>query len=73
MEIFSKRLKELRQLREETQKDVAKNIGISERQFSILENNKSIPTLETVVALADYFGCSLDYITGRSETRERQP
>ena len=73
MEVFSKKLKELRQFSAQTQKNVAKNIEISERQYIDLENNKAKPTVDTLIALADYFDVSLDYLVGRSETPERQP
>jgi DNA-binding XRE family transcriptional regulator len=65
MEVFSKRLKELRREKAVTQKIVAQNIGISERAYIDLENGKYFPAYETLIALADYFGVSLDWLAGR--------
>ena len=72
MSIFSKRLKEIRQLKTETQKEIARKIGISERQFSILESDKSVPTVETLIKLCEYFQVSADYLLGLSDIKERR-
>ena len=67
MEILSSRLKLLRNNLNVTQKAIAQNIGISERNYIRLENNIVIPTVETLLLLCEYFQCSSDYLLGLSD------
>ena len=64
MAVFSERLKELRKERGLTQKQVADAIGIAERNYRRLEANYTAKS-ETLEALADYYGRSVDYLLGR--------
>ena len=64
------RLRELRKEQGETQKQVAAAIGIGERPYQYLESGEHRPSLDTLIALADHFGVSLDYLAGRSDRRE---
>lgn len=72
MNSFSKRLRELRQFRAETQKNVVKNIEISERNYIDLENGKFLPTCVTLIKLCEYFDVSADYLLGLSDVKERR-
>lgn len=68
---FSKRLKELRKSRKLKQSDMAGYIGVTVRHYQDIEYGKiNIPTL-TLIALADYFNVSLDYLVGRSNDPTR--
>lgn len=58
------RLKILREQNGKTQKDVAKYLGITEASFSQLENGKRKLTEKNLGLLAEYFGCSTDYLLG---------
>lgn len=66
---FSVRVRELRLAKKMKQKDVAALLGISERQYQRYEGGRQTTTLENLIALADYFGVSLDYLVGRSDKR----
>lgn len=66
---FSVRVRELRLAKKMKQKDVAALLGISERQYQRYEGGEQTTTLENLIALADYFGVSLDYLVGRSDKR----
>lgn len=68
MSIFSERLKETRQKRNCTQKNVADYLGIAERAYQNYEYGNREPNLGTLVKLADYFEVSLDFLSGRSNT-----
>lgn len=60
----------IRELREElgiTQKKLADAIGNMQRNVSNWEQGVIEPDLATVVALADYFGVTLDELFGREE------
>ena len=67
--LFSERLKEIRQSQKLTQKQVAAALNITERQYQRYEGGEQTTTLENLIALADYFGVSLDYLVGRSDKR----
>lgn len=63
--LFSYRLKELRRVRNFSQVELSKMLGISQKAFSHWETQKTDPTIEHVERLADIFGVSIDYLLGR--------
>ena len=69
MKIFGERIRILRKEKKLRQEDVAKEIGISFRTYCRYENVEREPTAPTIVALADLFGVSADYLLGRSDER----
>jgi transcriptional regulator with XRE-family HTH domain len=72
MSSFSKRLKELRKANRKLQKDIAALLSVTERHYRLCEAGKvDIPTSK-LIALADYFGVSLDYLVGRSDDPGRK-
>lgn len=60
-----------RQQRKITQVQAAKAAGVTESMYQFYEYGKSEPTASVLIALADYFDVSLDYLVGRSDTPER--
>ena len=64
---FSDRLKELRISRNLTQKDVYEGIGMSMLGYQRYEYGTREPAYQNLLALADYFDVSLDYLVGRSD------
>lgn len=66
-----KRLIELRKTTNITQKTLALGIGVSEIAIQRYEYGSRKPTLDIAIALADYFGVSLDYLVGRSDDPAR--
>ena len=64
---FSDRLRAIRKNQSSTQKQVATAIGTSEQNYQRYERGSSQPTLPVLIALADYFDVSLDYLVGRSD------
>ena len=64
---FGSHLKSLRQSKGVTQKQVAADINTSERGIQNYEIGARKPTYEILIALADYFDVSLDYLVGRSD------
>ena len=67
---FSDRLKELRKLKGMTQKQMATQFEMTERNYQRLEANNS-PSNETLIKFADYFDVSTDYLLGRSNNPTR--
>lgn len=43
--------------------DLAEAINISEQSVSNLKNNKTIPKLNTAIAIAEYFGITVEELT----------
>lgn len=68
---FKNTLKDLRLEKGIKQKDVAKNCDISPQCVSQLELGTRNPTGTTLVALANFFNCSIDYLMGRSDDYEK--
>ena len=64
------RLKELRKEKKLSQKEIAKEMSISEKTLSRWENGESQIKPEKAQQLAAYFGVSVGYLLGYSEYRE---
>lgn len=64
---FGAHLKELRKSRGITQKQLAIAISASERGIQQYELGERKPSYEMLLALADYFDVSLDYLVGRTD------
>ena len=63
--IFSERLKTLRKEKKLTQKELAEQIGISQKSYSHWETVKNEPSLENLIKLADLLEVSIDWLFGR--------
>lgn len=61
------RLKELRQEKKLSQKEIAESLGFSLRSFQRMENGESQIKPEKAQQLADYFGVNVGYLLGYSE------
>lgn len=55
-----------------TQEDLAKSLKVSRGAVSMWEINQRTPDPETLQKLADFFGCSVDYLLGRNEKPREQ-
>lgn len=66
---FAERLRELRKERHVTQKDMGEILGIQLRSYQCYESGDRRPDYEKLVALADYFDVTTDYLLGRSDVR----
>lgn len=72
MSNFSLRMKELRKERKMTQQELADAFSVRVRTYQGYEYGDSYPEVAKLIALADYFDVSLDYLVGRSDVRERR-
>ena len=70
MDILSKRLRECRKARGLAQWQVAVYCDITEKAYQNYELMTREPKLEILIKIADCYGVSLDYLTGRTEKRE---
>lgn len=64
------RIKNLREDLDLKQKDLADVLGISQRAYSHYENGTRKIPLDILVALADYYECSTDYLLGRTNNKD---
>lgn len=67
MATFGTRLRELRRDSGIGQVELSNKIGVSKGIISLWENDLREPTMSNLVALANHFDVSLDYLAGRKE------
>ena len=72
MSDFVSRLQLLKSQKNITQKSIPENIGISLRAYQYYEKGQREPSMSVLIALADLFDVSLDYLVGRSDDPERR-
>lgn len=68
---IAKRLHDLREDHDETQRDVAKLLGLPMQRISEWETGKYTPRIETLIILADHWNVSIDYIAGVTDNPRR--
>lgn len=61
------RLKELRTKKHISQVKLAMDLGMNQNSISRYENGEREADYETLIAFADYFGVSVDYLLGRTD------
>ena len=64
---FGRILKELRNEKELSQQALALEIKYSQQVISNWETGDAEPTASAIVAVAEYFGVSTDYLLGKKE------
>ncbi len=67
--MFGERLKKLRRERKVPQKELAEYLGISIRGYQFYESEDNEPNEKTLIALADFYQVSIDYLVGRTDNR----
>ena len=71
--LLTQRLFTLRKESGMTQQQVANVIQTTLRQYQRFEKGEQKPGFDNLVKLADCFQVSLDYLAGRSESKEKLP
>jgi len=67
---FYKRIKDLREDNDKTQKEIAEFLGMKQPQYCRYENGlRDIPS-DVLIKLADFYGVSTDYILGRTDNQK---
>ena len=64
-----KNLKLIREQKGHTQLNLGMHIGVQQETISAYENGKAMPTAETLMKLAEHFGCSTDYLLDLTEIK----
>lgn len=62
--LFGKRIKSLRKEKGLTQEELGKIINVTKVSICCYERESRVPTLETLIALAEVFGVDVDYLLG---------
>ena len=65
------RLKELRHKKGISQQILAEEVGVSQQSVNKYENQAVEPDIRTMIAIADYFNTSVDYLIGHTEISSR--
>ncbi|MBR4209527.1 MAG: helix-turn-helix transcriptional regulator [Lachnospiraceae bacterium] len=60
-------IKKLRCARLLSQVDLGRKVGVSKQCISNWENNNIMPSVDMLINLASFFGCSTDYILEMEE------
>lgn len=61
------RLLELRMEKELSQRQMAKELNISQGTYNNWENSNTQPSIEQLIALSKFFGVSVDYLIGNTD------
>lgn len=64
---FSENLSTLRKTQGVSMSKLGEYLSVTNEAVRLMEKGKRSPSFEVLCALADYFGVSLDYLTGRSD------
>lgn len=59
-------LKQLRERDHVTQQQLAAAIGVSQQSINKYENHNIEPDIDTLIAIADFFHTSVDYLVGHT-------
>ena len=65
--MYTNRFKDIRVAKGMTQKQVADDLELSVIAIQNYENLRRKPAYDILIALADYFDVSLDYLVGRTD------
>ena len=65
MSLISDKLRELRNTKNQTQKQIAEIAGVSERNYRKYEAGEADPSTSVIINLAIYYAVSTDYILCR--------
>ena len=66
---YYKRIRDLREDNDKTQKEVAEYLGTPYQYYAVYEKGKSEISFERAIALAKYYNVSLDYIAGLTDKK----
>ena len=62
--IFGERLKKLRKENNETQSELAQEIGVGTSMISMWEKGINYPEVKKLIEIAEYYNVSTDYLLG---------
>lgn len=63
-------IKKLREENNMTQQQLADKINATQQAICKYESGKSIPSVDMLERIADYFNTSMDYVVGKSQSKD---
>ena len=73
IKMYYNRIKEIREDKGYSQKDIAKLLNTTQQQYSKYELGIQIIPLEKINILANFYNTSIDYLIGRTDIRKPYP
>ena len=74
LSVLSYNLRELRRARKDLSQEVlAEAIGVTRSLVNMWEAGERAPKLDALIALSDYYGCSIDYLLGKAPEPTNDP
>ncbi len=67
--MLTERLKQLRNERRFYQRELAEYLGVSVRTYQFYESGHNEPNIKSLIALADFYNVTIDYLVGRTDER----
>ena len=66
-QFFSTRVKELREKSGLSMDQLAKHLGVTKSRVNMWENNGTVPRMNVLVELANFFNVTTDYLLGNDD------
>ena len=66
--MFGERFKQLRKERKIPQQQLSDVMGVKLRAYQFYETGTHEPSIAALIALADFYDVSIDYLVGRTDT-----
>ena len=71
--VQANRIKELREDRDKTQREIAAFLCVAQNTYCNYENSKRDIPIEVLIKLADYYDVNLEYLLGLTDVPKRLP
>ena len=65
------RIRELREDNDIKQSEMAEYLNVSRATYTRYETGEIKPSVDVLYDIADYFGTSIDYLVGRTDTKDK--
>lgn len=69
---YQRRMRDLREDHDKTQREMAEVLGTSQTMYARYERGANELPIRHLIALADYYGVTTDYLLGRSDEPQNQ-
>ena len=67
LSVIGKRIRELRIEKKLSQAQLGEKLSVSQDTISLWENSKSLPPVDIIIVLAEFFEVSCDYLLGNND------